>query len=171
MNILFIGHSLIEFFDWQERFPAHKVVNLGVAGETVEGLLARVDTIINKHPSADLVVIMTGLNNIAMDDFRFVRPCGKIIEKLSVAYPSARIVLTSILPTALEFIANESIRAVNASMRDLAADLGIEFMDIYDLFVDGDGKTLSGLLLDDGVHLSNKGYAAWSEALERTIGL
>jgi hypothetical protein len=39
MNILFLGHSLIEFFDWQKRFPDHLAVNLGKAGESVEGLL------------------------------------------------------------------------------------------------------------------------------------
>jgi len=37
-TILFIGDSLTEFFDWQKRFPGHKVVNLGSAGETVETL-------------------------------------------------------------------------------------------------------------------------------------
>lgn len=169
MNILFIGHSLIEFFDWQERFPAHRAVNLGVAGETVEGLLARVGAIINKYSSADVIVIMTGLNNIAMDDFNFFGPLVNTLEKLSVAYPAARIILTSILPTNLEFVTNESIRKVNISMRSLAERQDIEFMDIYDLFVDEKGNARAELLLDDGVHLSDKGYAVWSKALEPVI--
>ncbi len=169
MNILFIGHSLVEFFNWQERFPAHEVTNLGVAGETVEGLLARVHSIINKCPSADLIVIMTGLNNIAMDDFNFFGSCGKILEKLSAAYHSARIVLTSILPTELEFVTNESIRDVNSTLRNLAKERRVQFMDIYGLFVDEEGNPVKELFLDDGVHLSNKGYAVWSEALAAVI--
>jgi lysophospholipase L1-like esterase len=72
MNILFLGHSLIEFFDWQKRFPAHTVRNLGVAGESVEGLLSRLDGIIKTYPEADLIFIMTGINNIAMEDFDFL---------------------------------------------------------------------------------------------------
>ena len=68
MRILFIGHSLIEFFDWQRRFPTHSTVNLGVAGETTEGLLSRTEHVIESHPSADLIFLMTGLNNIAMDE-------------------------------------------------------------------------------------------------------
>ena len=66
MRILFIGHSLIEFFDWQKRFPGHSAVTLGVAGETTEVLLARIDRIRGAHPSADLIFLMTGLNNICL---------------------------------------------------------------------------------------------------------
>jgi len=36
-----MGDSLIEFFNWQERFPDREVFNYGIAGETAEGLLAR----------------------------------------------------------------------------------------------------------------------------------
>jgi len=91
MDILFIGHSLIEFFDWQKRFPSHKVSNLGVAGETVERLLLRLERIIKRHPSADIIFLMTGLNNLAMGDTGFLDPYRKIIETLSSAYPSARV--------------------------------------------------------------------------------
>jgi lysophospholipase L1-like esterase len=170
MDILFIGHSLIEFFDWQKRFPAHRITNLGVAGETVEGLLSRADTIIRKHPSADLVFIMTGLNNIAMDDFNFFGSFAKVLDKLSAAYPSARILLNSVLPTMVEFITNGSIQSVNSSLKNLAKERDAEFLDVYGLFVDKEGRTLNDLFLDDGVHLSDKGYAVWSSALEAVIG-
>ncbi len=169
MNILFIGHSLIEFFDWQERFPDHSVANLGIAGETVEGLLSRIGKITDKYRSADLAVLMTGLNNMAMDDFGFFGALAEAIERLRAAYPSARIVLSSILPTALEFIPNESVRGVNDKLRNLARDSRIEFMDIYNLFVDGMGAPIKDLFLDDGVHLSDRGYSVWSKALETAL--
>ncbi len=166
MDVLFIGHSLIEFYDWQSRFPKHRVANLGVAGETVEGLLARVDAIIGKYPSTDIIVLMTGLNNMAMDDFNFFTSLAKILKKLSAAYPAARIILTSILPTRLEFISNEAIEGVNVTLKTLGEDHGIEFMDIYGLFVDKKGNAIEEFLLDDGAHLSDKGYVVWSKALE-----
>ena len=80
MRILFIGHSLIEFFDWQKRFPGHSAENLGVADETTEGLLARIDRIGGAHPSADLIFLMTGLNNISMDDFDFLGSYQEIVQ-------------------------------------------------------------------------------------------
>ena len=169
MDILFIGHSLIEFFDWQERFPAHRVVNLGVAGESVEGLLSRVERIIKGYPTAHLIFIMSGINNIAMGDFDFFDSYKKIIERLSTAYPEARIFINSLLPTLTDFISNESIKDVNKSLKELAKNTGAGFLDIYRLFIDADSKTKKDYLLDDGVHLSNKGYAVWAHALEEII--
>jgi len=31
-RIAFIGDSLTEYFDWQNRFPEYEVMNLGIAG-------------------------------------------------------------------------------------------------------------------------------------------
>lgn len=169
MNILFLGHSLIEFYDWQKRFPAHKAVNLGVAGETVEGLLSRIDRITKEHPSADLIFIMTGLNNIAIDDFGFFSAYEKILKKLTSAYPSARIFMHSILPVIMDFISNETIKNVNESLKKLAVETGVELLDIYNLFLDEKGRVIKGYLLDDGVHLSDKGYKVWAKAVEEVI--
>ena len=71
-QFLFIGDSLIEFFSWQKRFPAEHVYNFGSAGETAEGLLSRLPGIIARTESPDLVMIMTGTNNIAMEDYGFL---------------------------------------------------------------------------------------------------
>lgn len=165
-TILFLGHSLIEFFDWQQRFPEHRVYNLGRAGETVEGLLSRTGGIIEKHPPPDLIFIMTGLNNVAMEDFDFLDSFREIIGKLSVAYPESRIFINSLLPTMLEEIPDESIRRVNRSLKVIAGETGAEFLDIYSTFT---AKGVEDCLLPDGVHLNNKGYALWAEAVERLI--
>ncbi len=169
MDILFIGHSLIEYFDWQERFPNHSIANLGVAGESVEGLLSRVESIIKRYPEADLVFIMSGINNVAMEDFEFFDSYGKIIERLSTAYPVARIFIHSLLPALVDFIPAESIKGVNDSLKELAQNKGAEYLDIYRLFIDEKGEAVKEYLLDDGVHLSDKGYSVWSGILEKII--
>ncbi len=169
MNILFIGHSLIEFFDWQERFPEHRAINLGVAGETVERLLSRTERIIKSFPSANIIFIMTGLNNVAMEDLNFFDAFREIIEKLKGAYPDARIYIHSLLPTLLEFIPDEVIRDVNDSIKGLAVSMEVEYLDIYNLFIDREGRPIREYLLDDGVHLSDEGYTIWSKVIEERI--
>lgn len=169
MTILFVGHSLIEFFDWQERFPEHRVINLGIAGESVKGLLSRTERIIKEFPLAEMVFIMTGLNDVAIEALDFLNAYQEIIERLKRAYPKAEIYIHSLLPTLLEFIPDKVIRDANSSIKKLAESARVEYIDIYDLFVDGRGKPIKEYLLDDGVHLSNKGYSVWSRVIEEKI--
>jgi lysophospholipase L1-like esterase len=168
MKILMLGHSLIEFFDWEGRFHEHRVVNLGVAGETVEGLLGRLKHITMNHPGADLIFIMTGANNIAMEDYDFFAPYGKIIDSLKRSYPDANIYIHSVLPILLDWVSGSSIEAVNRSIKELAADREVEFIDIHNDFTT-DGQVITDYLLDDGVHLSNEGYEVWSSVIDRII--
>ncbi len=86
MNILFVGDSLIEYLDWQERFPDHTVTNLGVAGESVQGLLSRIIVIKEVCSEADFIFIMSGINNVAMGDNDFIDFYKVIIESYHSLY-------------------------------------------------------------------------------------
>jgi lysophospholipase L1-like esterase len=168
-KILFMGDSLVEFFDWQGRFPGHPITNLGIAGETVEGLYARIGKITRQFPSPDLVLIMTGINNVAMEDTDFLDSYRGIMKALSSAYPHTRIVFHALLPTLLPWVPNERVQEVNRSLHNIAQEMNIEFLDLYSIFVDSQGNPFRDCLLPDGVHLSEKGYARWAEALARII--
>jgi lysophospholipase L1-like esterase len=169
MEILFLGDSLIEYFDWQERFPGHRITNLGMAGEPVEGLSSRLEGIIRKHPSADLIFIMTGINNVAMEDLDILDTYREILGKLKTAYPDAGICVNSLLPALVDFIPDDSIQRINSSLKKVAGESGGEYLNVYSLFVDEKGHPIKAYLLDDGVHLSDRGYAIWSRALENII--
>jgi lysophospholipase L1-like esterase len=73
------------------------------------------------------------------------------------------------LPTRTDFISDESIRDVNKSLKEIAEDAGAEYLDIYGLFIDADGMAKKDYLLEDGVHLSDKGYAVWARAVDEII--
>jgi len=168
-KILFLGHSLVEFFDWDARFPQHNVANLGVAGETVEGLLGRLNRVTARHPSADLVFIMTGTNDIAMEHPDFTIPYGIIIDRLKAAWPEARIFTHSVLPIMIEWVDPEIIEDANRAIRRLASEKGVEYVDLYSRFIDEEGMPVREYFLDDGVHLSDRGYEAWAGVLEALI--
>ncbi|RJQ45231.1 MAG: GDSL family lipase [Nitrospiraceae bacterium] len=169
MNMLFLGDSLIEYFDWQGRFPQHNIVNLGIAGESVEGLLSRVMRIRERYSDADMIFIMSGINNVAMGDTEFIEFYRIILEKLFAAYPKAKIYIHSLLPTVVDFIPDESIRLVNNSLLELARQSGVEYLDIFTRFLNTKGRPVREYLLDDGVHLSSHGYSVWSKVIEGII--
>jgi lysophospholipase L1-like esterase len=169
MNILFLGDSLIEYYDWQERFPRHNAGNYGVAGESVGGLLSRVVKINEVFPSADRIFIMSGINNMAMDDMEFMESYRVILEKLKVFYPDAKIYIHSLLPTLTGFISNESVIEINHEIEKLSRDLSVEYVDMYSRFIDTGGRPIKEYLLDDGVHISRTGYDVWAIEVEKQL--
>lgn len=169
MRLLFIGDSLIEFNDWETRFPGHEVYNRGIAGETVEGLLERLDLICSTIPSPDAVFIMTGINNLAMGDNTFIPAYRKIIRQLLKAWPHAKIHAHSLLPVLFPWISNDEIRETNKVLRELAEEEKALFVDIHSDFLDEKGSPRRSYLLDDGVHISNRGYAAWEAVIAKLI--
>lgn len=168
-QIFLLGDSLIAFFDWQSRFPTEKVFNLGVSGETVEGLLARVERGFSPYGEPDLVFFMSGINNVAGGDMAILETYDALIRRTKTIYPRARIFVHSLLPTLLEWIEKNAIERINDRLEKLAQAEGISFIDIHRLFLDREGRVQADYLLPDGVHLSPVGYRVWADALEKII--
>jgi len=167
-QFLFLGDSLIEFFDWQQRFPGRRVYNFGSAGETAEGLFSRLPHIINRIQSPSLIMIMTGTNNIAMEDYGFLFTYKNIIDLLQKNYAHAAIVMTSLLPMDLFFL-GDAVPRVNKRLKDIACKMNIIYLDLYPLFLGDDTKPVKDYYESDGVHLSKEGYEIWAKALEDAV--
>ena len=171
MRLLFIGDSLIEFYDWERRFPSHEVFNYGIAGETVEGLFSRLPGVLEKVVHPDFVFIMTGINNLAMGDRDIPGTYRKIIGQIKTKSPSSKIFVHSLLPALFPFISNDEVRGTNSELRKMAEEEDIFYSDIHAVFLDSSGNPRTSYLLDDGVHLSDEGYRAWSAEIEKLITL
>jgi lysophospholipase L1-like esterase len=165
---LFIGDSLIEFFNWQKRFPDREIYNFGSAGETAEGLLARLPDIIRRCKSPELIMIMTGTNNLAMEDYGFLTTNESIIDLLQLNCPKTAIVITSLLPVQLYFL-GEAVPRINAHLQDIAREKNILFLNLYPIFLGQDGKPIRDYFEIDGVHLSERGYETWAGVIEERV--
>lgn len=168
-NLTFIGDSLTEYFDWEERFPEYRVTNLGVSGETVEGLLDRLKRVRSRINDPDIMFVMTGINNIAMEQYDISGDYKEIVSKLTSWFKNSKIVVQSVLPVRLDWINNNVIKDINRHLKKIADDFSAEYLDVYGLFVDPQGIPMRENLLDDGVHLSDKGYHAWANEVERFL--
>ena len=162
-RLLFLGDSLIEYFDWPGRYPEHDVCSLGIAGETVAGLHSRLGSIFRKVKDPDMVFMMTGINSMAMGDDSITETYRKVVKELRQAYPSATVIVHSLLPVLFPFISNEDIRHMNVMLKSMAVDEKVLYLDIHSRFLDEKGKPMAALLLDDGVHVSEEGYKVWSD--------
>jgi lysophospholipase L1-like esterase len=168
-NLVFIGDSLTEWYNWQKRFPEYRITNLGISGEPVESLLGRRDRIRASIDDPDFIFLMTGINNIAMEQYDITGPYREIVRNLSTWYKKSKVVIQSILPVALEWISNNAIRETNRHLEQIAREFSVEYIDVYSLFIDSKGNPKNEYLQDDGVHLSDKGYDAWANEVERFL--
>jgi lysophospholipase L1-like esterase len=169
--LVFIGDSLTEWFDWQERFPAYRVMNLGISGETVEELLDRRDHIRSRVESPDVLFLMTGINNILSERYDITMPYAELVRNLTTWYKGATIVVQSLLPVDMPWIKNDTIRTINRHLSEIAREHGAEYLDVYAAFTDESGNPKPGLLSDDGVHLAGKGYLVWADTVENYLNM
>jgi len=165
-EIIFIGDSLIEFYDWAARFPDYTVHNMGRAGETVEGLLSRMQRESASWPAPDYIFIMSGANNLAMRETGFIAEYREIINRFQAKAPVARIFIHSVLPTLLPWITPEMVTYLNGYLRKIADETGVEYLDVHSLFFE---EGVRNCLLDDGVHVNARGYEIWSKAVEEVL--
>ena len=163
----FIGDSLIEYFDWQKRFPAYQVVNSGFAGETVSELLMRTNSLISHSPEPDWVIIMIGTNNVVMQDYSFMPNYEEIIDRFQTSLPSSRIFIHGLFPIELPWLDRNAISSLNDSIENLAKSKGIGYLDGCHIFPKNNKNVR--YFLEDGVHISDYGYSLWADAIEKCI--
>jgi lysophospholipase L1-like esterase len=145
------------------------VTNLGIAGETVEGLLGRIDAVCASMSGPDFIFLMTGINNIAMEEFGVTGPYREILKSITSCFRHAKVVVQSILPVRLPWVENERIAEINLSLKELSEQFAATYLDLYRLFTASDGAPVAEYLLEDGVHLSARGYARWADAVEEFL--
>lgn len=167
-TLCFIGDSLIEYYDWQARFPSHEVLNLGIAGETAPELLARLSSPKRLgHP--DWLLLMTGTNDLLTGADDFLPSYEQIIRRLRQALPDTLLLANGLMPMSLPWLPPNLIAQVNARLEGLALRHKIGYLDGGCLGAD---STISpSCFLEDGVHLSQQGYTLWSAAIENHLRL
>ncbi|HEX9714298.1 MAG TPA: GDSL-type esterase/lipase family protein [Desulfurivibrionaceae bacterium] len=168
MKILFLGDSLVEFYHWQSRFPAHAVVNGGRGGETVAGLLATLPDHLRRCPDPERAVIMIGTNNLLREDYGFLPDYAKILDALSRTLPPEQIIVTSLPPLRAAHLAPSAIPRLNQGLLQLSQQKKAGFLDLFSAFTT-DAPSVAACFTDDGVHLSDLGYAIWSARLARIL--
>lgn len=169
-KIVLFGDSQIEYGDWNALFERNDILNYGVAGDTVAGLIRRLDIVCNHNPSK--VFIQIGTNDLSMGLSRqqILESYEQLVDNLT-NQSSAIIYVNSILPVQDlpgEFYQNSEILALNRSLKQLCQSKGAIYIDFGDTFTDDLGN-LDTTLTYDGLHLNDNGYFAWAQILQSLL--
>lgn len=158
-KLLLLGDSLIDFGNWPNRLPRFSAISSGVPGERSEELLHRL-RFIKADTRPDIIVLMSGTNNLLWGDYSFPEVIEEICLELRTQFSRAGIIITSLLPFQIPGCLPH-IRKANAEMKETAIRTGGNYFDLYTSF-----ENSSDTLFDyDGVHLNETGYQLWASEL------
>jgi beta-glucosidase len=177
-DIIFIGDSITDWWEGPEGFESwnrikakyNRVVNYGVAGDTTQNVLWRLNN--GEFPagmSPKWVMILIGTNNIGSAQAESIAAgIGEITKQIYANAPRTKIILFSILPRGSGSIDFNSqwikIDKVNSLIKKYCGFLNIQYFDIGKYFIDKNGNIIDDLYTD-GLHLSKKGYKIWEEII------
>lgn len=150
--------------------------NLGIGGETTEGLLKRMPVELAARNSVDgnLVFISYGANDLAIKEGVQVVEHEKFKNNIITAVQLAQqfsndIYLVSVLPVSKnidgvivssgKLRSNEDVVVYNEILKRIAADHSLRYIDFYSALLDDKEVLLSA----DGVHPNEKGYGIMAE--------
>jgi lysophospholipase L1-like esterase len=165
-SILFLGDSLTAEGDWPRWFPEHDVRNHGVAGDTTDQIVSRLDAVVDERP--DAIAFLAGTNDLAMRKSveHIVRNIEYALVSIRRDLPGVRMLLQSILPRGREFA--DLIQDANRHLRQFAPNVRAQYLDLWPAFAQEDGE-IDPQFSDDRLHLNDRGYEAWLAELRPAV--
>jgi lysophospholipase L1-like esterase len=169
--VFFVGSSSIRLWDLRRYFPDLPTINRGFGGSEVADALAFAERIIIPyHPRA--IVVYAGDNDIAggksaervADDFK------KLVAKIRSDLPDTPILYLSIKPSIARWRLYDKMSDANRRIASIASSAdGVYFVDVATPMLHGSGPPDATLFVEDGLHLSEKGYKLWTGILEAKL--
>lgn len=165
-DIAFFGDSITANGNFEKRFDAYNVINLGYPGDTIAGMIDRVAMVAAVNP--EIVFVHGGINGLTnMNYDNRLAEYAVLLDTLSEQVPDATIYVQSVLPISkekeLSVCSNETIVKYNNHLRVLCEERKLTYIDLHSLYVQ-DG-ILNPALAKDGVHLKEHAYTVWENAI------
>jgi lysophospholipase L1-like esterase len=168
--ILFVGSS--SFRKWtgvQNDFPGYPIINRGFGGSTLDDVIRYAGEIIYPYRPKE-VVIYCGDNDLAAGKSakkvykRYVRLYDMIRKRLG---GEIDIVYVSIKPSPSREKLMPEMEQANDLIRNFMAERShASFVDVYHLMLNSQGHPIDNLYVADKLHMNEKGYKIWQQAIQ-----
>lgn len=165
--IVFVGSSSVRLWTTlSDDFPGLPVVNRGFGGCQLADVCRYAGRVVIPYRPRQVVVYAGGndLNagkspEIVFGDF------VALVRSVRAAVPGVRLVSMSIAPSPKRWAQTPEIRKTNALISRYCRGHGIAFVNTFDLMLGPDGLPKADIYAKDQLHLNERGYALWREAL------
>lgn len=161
-DIVFFGDSLIYYGDFALVFPDKVVCNLGLRGDTLQGMKHRVEQVKLLHPKK--VYLMAGINDVGSKTaIEFREQYESLIVLLKEQNPMTTLFIFNMLPVDdTDFTiscCNEQIVRCNEEIASLCIKHCICYVDMYSVYERKGHLPLEMTI--DGIHLRQEAYQLW----------
>ena len=180
IGVLFIGDSITDHWRlapkvWDDYYGKYQPANFGIAGDTTQNVVWRIESgeLDGIHPR--VVVLMIGTNNTASNSAEEIFQADrKIVGLVLSRIPGTKVLLLAIFPRGPHtknghednFVQRmEVIKAVNARLATLDDGESVRFLDIGPKFLGPDGR-IPDAIMADHVHPTVAGFRVWAEAMQ-----
>ena len=159
-----IGDSITDGGLWNELLNNDLIQNRGIAGDTTDGVLDRLDSV-NKNLKQ--AFIMIGINDFFQEksvDYVFSNYL-KIIENLQQKGIKVYIQSTLFVGESKRAKYNQKVEALNEKLKSYAKENSLIFIDLNTILASN--KTLKNEFSYDELHLNGKAYKLWTQTIKK----
>jgi len=191
VDVLFLGDSITDAWGgeghnpkaagsrvFEREFAPLKTANFGIGGDRTQHVLWRIQNGELNGIQPKVVMLMIGTNNSNGNDNtaeEIAEGITAIVREIHKRSPKTKVLLLAIFPRGKDpnnpatKAQREKIARVNQIISKLD-DGGktVKYMDIGHLFIRQDG-TIPQEIMPDYLHLSEKGYELWAQAVKPVI--
>jgi (4-O-methyl)-D-glucuronate---lignin esterase len=155
---------------FEKHFGSLKVANFGIAGDTTQGVLWRLQNGEGEGYKPKAIMLMIGTNNTGRNSpAEIAMGIADVVFELRKDFPDAKILLLAVFPRSGP---NTRVRAqideINKLILALHDNRHVFYQDIGPLFLAADGS-IPVDIMSDGLHPTSKGYEIWAGAVHDTL--
>ncbi|MBX7258881.1 MAG: GDSL family lipase [Candidatus Hydrogenedentes bacterium] len=176
VDLIFIGDSITQGWEgkgkatWDKYYGKRNAVNLGIGGDRTQHVLWRLENGNIDGISPKLAVLMIGTNNVSRNKpVEIVQGITEIVDLLRAKLPKTKILVLGVFPRGeTPGYLRDQVAQINVRIARLAELPRVEYLNINSVLTQPD-NTLSKDIMPDFVHLSEKGYELWAQAIEKKV--
>jgi len=170
-EIVFLGNSITQAGNWSELLGRERVINRGIGGDNIPGMLNRLHQVYSLKPK--ICFVMAGINDLYTDapvEEVFLRYM-QLIDSLR-AYKIIPVIQSTLhvnpkWKRAAE--KNAEVATLNEMIERYAGDISVPYIDLNALL--SENGVLQEQFTTDGIHLTAPAYGVWRDALEPLLRL
>ena len=167
--VIFIGSSSIRMWQTlQQDFPDFPVLNHGFGGSEYSDILKWQEELIGEFEPS-MIVVYAGDNDLANNEEpeAIAEEADLFVDGLRRLAGQAPVIILSAKPSLARWELRDKYIDLNDRLKSVADTYAnAVYVDVWSPMLNAKGEPKKSLFIEDGLHMNEKGYEIWRNALK-----